>query len=85
MHFLFTLVFNFLGNEANKIYIVLDVSTGGGCILDLRVHEMLSSAWRHCRAHGASMWLRTEGMVHRCWDSQVRCSSSYSTDSLPSV
>lgn len=82
MHFFFSLVFNFLGNETNKLYIVLDVSTGGGCILDLRAHEMLSSARRLCRAHGASTWLRTEGMSHRCWDSQVRCSSSYRTAAL---
>lgn len=35
MHFFVTQVFNFLGNETNKIYIVLDVSTGGACVLDL--------------------------------------------------
>lgn len=82
MHFFFSLVFNFLGNETNKIYIVLDVSTGGGCILDLWAHEMLSSARRHCRAHGASTCLRMEGMSHRCWDSRVRCSSSNRTAAL---
>lgn len=45
---------------------------------------MLSSARRHCRAHGASTWLGTEGMSHRCWGSQVRCSSSYRTAALQS-
>lgn len=43
---------------------------------------MLSSAWRHCWAHGARMWLRTDRMSHCCWGSQVRCSSSYCADSL---
>lgn len=64
MHFLFSLVFNFLGNEANKLYIVLDLSTGGGCLLDIFAHEMLSSVQRHCQAHGTSMWLRSAGMSH---------------------
>lgn len=47
MHFIFSLVFNFPGNETNKIYIVLDMSTGGGYILDLWAREILSSTWRH--------------------------------------
>lgn len=34
MHFFFSLFFNFLGNEVNKIHIGLDMPSGGGCILE---------------------------------------------------
>lgn len=35
------------------------VSAGDGCIPDLRAHEVLSSAWSHCWAHG---WVCGSGL-----------------------